>query len=214
MGVIKINAPPDNHEDNFDRKQHLSVNLQGIVDVNLRYPGSIHDAQVLRLSDIYDLAQKEQVLSSPTRYINGTEIGLLLGGDSAHPLTTWFMKPYLNRGCLTPEPGKFNVKFSALRCVVDQAFGTLKACWKKALTKIEQKTSTLEKTVIAACILHNICIERGDLYDAGNSNSDESSEMTTVRELFWKLKVTSEKLSKITCLTIGKTHRSFPWYIF
>lgn len=212
MGVIKINAPPDNREDNFDQKQHLSVNLQGIVDVNLKfihatvgYPGSIHDAQVLRLSDIYDLAQKGQVLSSPTRYINGTEIGLLLGGDSAYPLTTWLMKPYLDRGCLTPEPGKFNIKFSALRCVVERAFGTLKACWK-----IEQKTSTLEKTVIAVCILHNSCIERGDLYDAGNSNSDESSEMTSMKELFWKLKMTSEKLSKITCLTIGKTHRSFP----
>ena len=48
---IEINAPPDNHEDYFNRKQHYSVNLQGIVDSNLKfihvtvgYPGSIHDA--------------------------------------------------------------------------------------------------------------------------------------------------------------------------
>ena len=42
------------------------------------------------------------------------------------------------------------------------------------LKKIEQKTKTLKKTVIAACVLHNICIERGDLYDADESDSDDN----------------------------------------
>jgi len=31
--------------------------------------------------------------------------------------------------------------------------------------KIEQKTSILTKTVNESCVLFNICIERGDLYD-------------------------------------------------
>ena len=51
---IEINAPPRNHEDYFNRKQHYSVNLQAIVDSNLKfihatvgYPGSIHDARDL-----------------------------------------------------------------------------------------------------------------------------------------------------------------------
>ena len=30
--------------------------------------------------------------------------------------------------------------------------------------------------MIAACVLHNICIERGDLYDTDNSDSDDSSD--------------------------------------
>ena len=33
-----------------------------------------------------------------------------------------------------------------------------------------------KKTTIAACVLHNICIERGDLYDADYSDSDDSSD--------------------------------------
>lgn len=41
---------------------------------------------------------------------------------------------------------------------------------------IEQKTTTLKETVIAACVLHNICIERGDLHNADNSDSDDSSD--------------------------------------
>ena len=32
---IEINAPSQNHEDYFNRKQHYSVNLQAIVDANL-----------------------------------------------------------------------------------------------------------------------------------------------------------------------------------
>lgn len=39
-----------------------------------------------------------------------------------------------------------------------------------------QKTITLKKTVIAASVLHNICIERGDLHDADDSDSDDSSD--------------------------------------
>ena len=63
-----------------------------------------------------------------------------------------------------------------LRSVVEPAFGTLKARWRIALKKVEQKPSTLKKTVIAACVLHNICIERGDLYDTDNNDSHDSSD--------------------------------------
>ena len=128
------------------------MNLQGIVDSNLkfihvtvRYPGSIHDARVLRLTGLYELAENEQILGGPTRNINGTEIRPLLAGDSAYPLTNWLVKPYPDRGRLTPEERKFNVKFSALRSVVERAFGTLKARWRIALKKVEQKPSTLKK---------------------------------------------------------------------
>ena len=34
---IEINAPPDNHEDYFNRKQHYSVNLQAIVNCDLKF---------------------------------------------------------------------------------------------------------------------------------------------------------------------------------
>ncbi|XP_068689551.1 uncharacterized protein [Montipora foliosa] len=155
--------------------------LLGIVDAHSKfihatvgYPGSIHDARVLRLSGLYDLAQNEQILSGPIRNISGTEIGPLLAGDSAYPLMNWLPKPFADRGRLTPEQRKFNLKFSAVRCVVERTFGMLKSRWRIMLKKIEQKTKTLKKTVIAACVLHNICIERGDLYDADESDSDDN----------------------------------------
>ena len=44
------------------------------------------------------------------------------------------------------------------------------------MKKIEQKTTTLKRTVIAACVLHNIRIEREDLHDADDSDSDDGSD--------------------------------------
>jgi len=68
---IEINAPPDNHEDYFNRKQQYSVNLQAIVNCNLKfihvsfgYRGSIHDARVLRLSGLLDLGENEQIFDT------------------------------------------------------------------------------------------------------------------------------------------------------
>ena len=154
------------------------MNLQGIVDANLKfihatvgYPGSIHDARVLRLSGLYYLAENEKILCGPTRNINGTEIGPLLAGDSSYPLTTWLVKPHPDRSRLTSERRKFNTKLSTLRCVIERAFGMLKARWRIVLKKAEQKTNTLKKTVFAACVLHNICIAWGDPEDSSDDDN-------------------------------------------
>ena len=56
------------------------------------------------------------------------------------------------------------------------------ANWKKK--KIEQKTSTLTKTVVASCVLHNICIERGDLYDDDCDSDDDSDDEDEDRIVF------------------------------
>ena len=178
---IEINAPPDNHEDYFNRKQHYSVNLQAIVNCNLKfthvsfgYPGSIHDARVLRLRGLFDLGENEQILTSPIKIVSGTEIPPLIIGDSAYPLLKWLIKPYSNRGHLTPDEREFNKKLSAARSVVERAFGMLKGRWRLLLKKVEQQTRTLSKTVLAACVLHNICIDHGDLYNCSDSDSDDS----------------------------------------
>ena len=70
----EINAPPQNHEDYYSRKQHFSVVLQAMVDCKLKfihasvgYPWSIHDSRVLRVSGIYDQAESEQILSAPIK---------------------------------------------------------------------------------------------------------------------------------------------------
>ena len=144
------------------------------IHVSFGYPGSIHDARVLRLSGLFDLGENEQILTSPKKIVSGTEIPPLIIGDSAYPLLKWLVKPYPDRGNLTPDEREFNKKLSAARSVVERAFGMLKGRWRLLLKKVEQQTRTLTKTVLAACVLHNICVDHGDLYDCSDSDSDDS----------------------------------------
>ena len=149
---IEINAPPDNHEDYFNRKQHYSVNLQAIVNCDLKfihvsfgYPGSIHDARVLRLSGLFDLGENEQILTSPMKIVSDTEIPPLIIGDSAYQLLKWLVKLYPNRRHLPPDEREFNKKLNPARSVVERAFGMLKGRWRLLLKKVEQQTRTLSK---------------------------------------------------------------------
>ena len=182
---IEINAPPRNHEDYFNRKQHYSLVLQAIVDSNLKflhasvsYPGSIHDSRVLRLSGIYDQAESEQILSAPVKDLGRSNIRPLIAADSAYPLSSWLIKPYRDNGNLQRDERKFNVKLSALRSVVEWAFGMLKGRWRIVMKKIEQKVPNVNIATIAACVLHNICILLNDEYDVDESDldGDDSSD--------------------------------------
>ncbi|XP_028411417.1 protein ALP1-like [Dendronephthya gigantea] len=89
---IEIIAPEEPF-DYFDRHHRYSVILQAVVGQNLTfldtaigYPGSMHDARVLRSSDIFQKAQDGEILTEPLARINGVQVRPLLLGDGAYPL--------------------------------------------------------------------------------------------------------------------------------
>ena len=163
---IEIRAPPDNHEDYYNRKQFYSLVLEGVVDskllfrhISVGYPGSVHDSRVLRLSGLADLAEKGEILKSPTIIIQCVEVRPMLAGDSAYPLSGWPLKPFSTRGNLLRQEKKFNKKFSAMRAVVERALGMLKGRWrilakKNNTSKVYHKQLFVSQT--AACGLHNV----------------------------------------------------------
>ena len=159
---IEIRAPPDNHEDYYNRQQFYSLVLQGVVDskllfrhISVGYPGSVHDSRVLRLSGLADLAEKGEILKSPTKIIRGVEVRPMLAGDSAYPLSGWLLKPFSTRGNLLRQEKKFNKKFSAMRAVVERTFGMLKRRWR-ILAKKSNNTSKVYHKQTAACGLNNL----------------------------------------------------------
>lgn len=67
---VEIKALISCHKDYFNRKPKYSINLQGTVDgtgvfidVNTGWPGSMHDARVLRLSSLYRKATNDKILT-------------------------------------------------------------------------------------------------------------------------------------------------------
>ena len=114
---ITIKAPQVNHEDYFNRKQNYSINLQGVVDtvgkfkdVSTGWPGSIHDAKVLRLSTLYVRAENNLILTEPVKHIDGVVLCPLLISDSSLP---WLVSPHSHN--LNRNQAKFNKILSKSR---------------------------------------------------------------------------------------------------
>ena len=112
---IPIKAPLNNHEDYFNRKHFYSYVMQAVVDshgfylsVSTGYPGSLHDARVLRLSETFNAAENENILMEPTVDLHGTVIWPLIVGESAYPQKTWLLRPVKDNGTLTREQKKLS----------------------------------------------------------------------------------------------------------
>ncbi|KAL1431609.1 hypothetical protein MTO96_002238 [Rhipicephalus appendiculatus] len=85
---IRISRPTESEESYYNRKKFHSIILQGIcnadmafIDVFVGFPGSVHDARVLRESFFFEVGASK------------CEGGYLLG-DAAYPLLQWLLPPY------------------------------------------------------------------------------------------------------------------------
>lgn len=144
-------------------KKHFSINLQAVVDANMRFtniycgkPGSLHDSRVLRRSPMYETAFANQI----QLFLGET----FLIGDSAYP--SLLVPPYKDNGHLTPQQIEFNYMLSSTRMSVERAFGNLKGRFRRIKFFNEyRQIPFIINVVVAACILHNYCIDKNDTYD-------------------------------------------------
>ncbi|XP_062513431.1 uncharacterized protein LOC134189205 [Corticium candelabrum] len=101
-GTHKPVTPPAlNHTDYYNRKSWYSVILQAVVDhryafrdINVGWPGSVHDARVLDNSSLFKEAENGVILRGQERVIEGYAIPVFLIGNSAYPLLKWLLKPF------------------------------------------------------------------------------------------------------------------------
>ena len=168
---IPIIAPEEYPGDYFNRKGWHSIILQGVVDgkglfwdVCVGYAGSVHDARVLKQSELWERLGDGQILGTNKATISGLDVGHFLIGDPAYPLQKWLMKPFADTGRLTPEQHKFNYSVSRARSVVETAFGRLKGRWRCLMKRNDCKVEMVKKMVLTCCVLHNICEEYGDRF--------------------------------------------------
>jgi len=165
---VKVRKPSNEiGADYFNRKQTYSVNTQAVVgenvkflDVETGYPGSMHDARVLRNSAFGRNANR--LLESPTRRILGRDIKPMILGDGAYPPFRWLLKPFARHRHLTRRQRKFNRCVSSARAVVERAFGLLKMRWRCLNKKLEVEIENVPAIIIACCVLHNICQDRNE----------------------------------------------------
>jgi len=100
-------------------------------------------------------------------------------GESAYPSLPWLVPPFQDNGHLTPQQVEFNYIHSSTRMAIERAFGQLKGRFRRIKFFTEYRDLPFViNTVIAACILHNYCIEKNDIYDFPEALNDCTSVIT------------------------------------
>lgn len=169
---VPVTPPALQHTDFYNRKGWYSMVIQAVVDHNylfrdicVGWPGSVHDARVLVNSAIHSKGNKREIMSGNEIRLNGTKIPLFLVGDSAYPICTWLMKPFPFSANLTPAQRSYNYHLSSARIVTENAFGRLKARWRRLYKRNDMNIEKVPCIITACCILHNICEVHKDSFN-------------------------------------------------
>ncbi|XP_046391535.1 putative nuclease HARBI1 [Ischnura elegans] len=157
---VRVFCPSGQNEQYINRKLFYSLQFQLLVDSSGKildfftgFPGSVHDARVLRHSSLYVNA-----MYPPQGYF--------IIGDGGYPCRVTpicLMTPF--RAAANPLELLFNTHLSKARIVVEQAIGVMKTRWRSIFTKvIELKVEKAVKVIAACAALHNICVLAGDIF--------------------------------------------------
>lgn len=154
---IQIMPPKDHPQSYVNRKGYHSLVLQAVCTNTMMFsscytgwPGSCHDARVLRNSDLWN----EAPLACGQDHILG---------DGAYPLRPWLMTPYRDTGNLTREQRKYNFAHSSTRSIIERTFALLKGRFRRLHYVESRNIGTVNDIILACCTLHNISISDGDV---------------------------------------------------
>ena len=151
-----MTPPADNESSYANHKGFHSVILQAVcvndrsfTDIFCGWPGRVNDARVFRNSNLYQnlpsLVGENHIL-----------------GDGAYPLSRFVMKPYRETVSTNKGQKKFNYCLCSTRTVIEHAFGMLKGRFRRLQHINMRSIEYVVKSVITACVLHNICIKNED----------------------------------------------------
>ncbi|GBG78763.1 hypothetical protein CBR_g27987 [Chara braunii] len=171
---IYIDKPAGASSDNFyDRKQKFSVQVQVVVDLDLRildvhigYPGSVHDVRILYNSQLWRHAEVGELFDAPPENLpHGVVTRGYLLGDNGYPVACpWIVQPY---GGIDQDPDeeRFDTRQKVTRGCVERAFGRLKCMWRLFLRTHKTNLETLPQQFEVVCTLHNILLDEGIDFD-------------------------------------------------
>ncbi len=162
---IPLKKPSKNPVDFINRKGFYSLNVQACVDysycffdVDIRWPGSVHDARVFSNSKINE-AMREGMPRCPKTIVHGEDaVPVCILGDPAYPLLPYLLKEFA-KGGNTQQEQFFGLGFrlSSTRMVIECPYGRLKARFGILRKPIDIDIKFVPVTVLACFILHNFC---------------------------------------------------------
>lgn len=159
---INISAPERDAEVYIHRKCGYGITLQAVCDNNLcftncfvGYPSSVNDSRIFRNSHFY-----KNVLDDPRKYFSEGEYIL---ADKAYPNLIWCIAPYIARIPLSLIQKNFNLCHAKTRQCIERAFALLFGRFRRLKYLDMHRTDLVPATVLAACVLHNLCLDVCDV---------------------------------------------------
>ena len=160
---IPIQRPTENSQDFFCYKMKHSLNVMAIcdhkgyfIDVDIRWPGSVHDARVFHNSYVKKGLVNGTIPNLSKELVPGlTPVPAILIGDPAYPLLPNVMNEFTT--CTDEKQLRFNTLLRASRNQIECSFGRLKGRWRILNRAIDVELDLAINLIYSCFILHNFC---------------------------------------------------------
>lgn len=161
---VAIQAPLNSGSYYFNYKGYHSIVLLALVDargkfmyVDVGANGSCSDAGIFQVTHLRHALENNTAGLPPPAPLPGDDrpVPFFILGDAAFPMREWLQKPYPQKG-LRQNERNYNYRLSRARRVVENAFGMWANRFRVFLTTINLKPETVQKLVLASCIIHNL----------------------------------------------------------
>ncbi|XP_011687059.1 PREDICTED: uncharacterized protein LOC105449502 [Wasmannia auropunctata] len=123
-----------------------------ILDCFAGYPSRVSDIRIFRNSPIY-----EDFTNHPNNYFDENQFII---GDKAYPVLPWCIPPYIERRNVTDRQKHFNFCHAKSRQVIERCFALLFGRFRRLRYLDMNRIDFIAPTIIAAYVLHNICLNR------------------------------------------------------
>ncbi|XP_036317694.1 putative nuclease HARBI1, partial [Rhagoletis pomonella] len=132
------------------------------IYINVGSPGRCNDSAIFESSSLKRQFQQCSLFKEMTRQISSVNVPVILLGDSAFKLDVHLMKPYPFCVNQPLNKKKFNFALSKCRRVVENAFGHLKARFRRVGKGLDNHMINAKAIIKACCVLHNFLNEEND----------------------------------------------------
>ncbi|XP_038720528.1 protein ALP1-like [Tripterygium wilfordii] len=150
-------------------------------DVCVKAPGGTSDAAHLRDSLLYNRLISGDVVWDKVINVRGHHVRPYIVGDWCYPLLSFLMTPFSPNGMGTPAQNLFDGMLMKGRSVVVDAIGLLKRRWK-ILQDLNVDLNHAPQTIVACCVLHNLCQIAKEPEPEPSKEPDEGGPIPRVME--------------------------------
>ncbi|XP_058189686.1 protein ALP1-like [Rhododendron vialii] len=163
--LVKIHSLPAEIDPSTYHCRHgfPAVNVQLVADhkkifwdVCVKAPGGFDDATHLRDSLLYNRLMTGDIIWDKVMNVRGQNVRPYIVGDLGYPLLSFLLNPFTWSRTGTPAQNEFDDALLKGRKVVEEAIGLLKGRWK-ILQDLNVGLNHAPQTIVACCVLHNLC---------------------------------------------------------